>query len=208
MRRQRRRLRPWQRRRAAQRLVAAVRRLPVWRQARHVAAYMPADGEIDVLPLLREARRQGKRTYLPVLHPLGRGLRFRPWAPGSPMRANRFGIPEPRARRHERSGRRLDLVLAPLVAFDDHGNRLGMGGGFYDRTFAFRSRLARWRRPRLVGVGYAFQRVPRLERRHWDVRLDTVLTEAGRHRPDTDPVRGNATCQTLPQQSADKKEGR
>ena len=73
--------------------------------------------------------------------------------------------------------RQLDVVIAPLVAFDESLNRLGMGGGYYDRTFAFRKRARVLRRPVLIGVAYSFQRVDRLQPENWDVPLDVVITE-------------------------------
>ena len=73
-------------------------------------------------------------------------------------------------------------MLVPLVAFDGAGNRLGMGGGFYDRTFAYRARRRRWRKPWLIGVAYEFQRLKSLPQRPWDVLLDGVLTERGLER--------------------------
>ena len=71
----------------------------------------------------------------------------------------------------------LDLVLVPLVGFDDQGTRLGMGGGFYDRSFATRLFRRYWRKPRLIGVAYELQRVAHLDRQPWDVALDGVVTE-------------------------------
>jgi 5-formyltetrahydrofolate cyclo-ligase len=71
----------------------------------------------------------------------------------------------------------LDLVLAPLVAFDAHGNRLGMGGGFYDRSFAYLLRHTRWLRPRLIGLAYDFQRQSRLPSQAWDVPLQAIATD-------------------------------
>ncbi len=98
------------------------------------------------------------------------------------MRRNRFNIPEPDIPPAERlQPQQLHLVLAPLVAFDSTGTRLGMGGGFYDRSFAFlRDPDYRGWRPRLLGLGYEFQRmaVP-LARRTWDVPLDAAATEEG-----------------------------
>jgi 5-formyltetrahydrofolate cyclo-ligase len=67
----------------------------------------------------------------------------------------------------------------PLVGFDAHGMRLGAGGGFYDRAFAYRRWRRAWRGPRLVGVGYAFQQLPRIHSAQHDVHLDAVVTEKG-----------------------------
>jgi 5-formyltetrahydrofolate cyclo-ligase len=91
---------------------------------------------------------------------------------------NRFGIPEPAvARRDWRSARRLDVIVAPLVAFDRSGRRLGMGGGWYDRTLGFRRFHASFRRPWFIGLAYGFQEVARLEADAWDVPMDAVITE-------------------------------
>ncbi|WP_372695815.1 5-formyltetrahydrofolate cyclo-ligase [Immundisolibacter sp.] len=157
--------------------------LPAFQRARRIAAYWPADGEIDPLPALRRAAAAGKACYLPVLCPQRDGhLHFAAWNPQAPLRRNRFGIVEPAvAPRHWLAPRMLDLVLVPLVGFDGAGNRLGMGGGFYDRSFAFLGQR-RWRRPRLVGVAFDLQRVDRLPRRAWDVPLDAVASERGCYR--------------------------
>jgi len=181
LRAERRALTPAVRRRAA---VQAARHLltrPLFRNARRIAFYLAADGELDPLPLAHHATALGKRCYLPVLHPQGhRRLWFAPWRPGEPLRPNRYGIPEPL---WERSGpvhlRVLDLVLLPLVAFDDRCNRMGMGAGFYDRTFAWKLRRPRWDGPRLVGYAYEMQQVAALDARAWDVPLDMVVTESG-----------------------------
>jgi len=96
------------------------------------------------------------------------------------MRYNRFRIPEPALHaRHRISPMALDLVLTPLVAFGDEGARLGMGGGYYDRTFAWLHHRHLWRTPRLIGVAYGFQYHPDLEANHWDVPLSAVVTEEG-----------------------------
>ncbi|GAB4356089.1 MAG: 5-formyltetrahydrofolate cyclo-ligase [Immundisolibacter sp.] len=170
-----------QRRKASALLARRLVTLPVFQRARRIAAYWPADGEIDPLPALRCAAAAGKACYLPVLCPQRHGhLQFAPWQPHMPLRRNRFGIVEPAVpRRQWLAPRMLDLVLLPLVGFDDAGNRLGMGGGFYDRSFAFLAH-SRWRRPCLVGVAFDRQRVDRLPRRAWDVPLDAVVSE--RHR--------------------------
>lgn len=154
-------------------------RHPLFRNARHLAVYLPADGEIDPLPLAWRAWATGKRVYLPVLMPAGiRRLWFAPFDPEARLLPNRYGIPEPaRAARTRVPPMRLDLVITPLVAFDTEGHRLGMGGGFYDRTFGYLLRHQRWLRPRLVGLAYDFQRCDRLPVAPWDVPLTAVATE-------------------------------
>ena len=151
---------------------------PVFKRSQRVATYLPNDGEMDLRPLIRRAWSLGKHCYLPVLN--RHRLWFLPYQPDTPLVKNRFGIPEP-----DLSPRRrwplqtLDLVLAPLVAFDDHGNRLGMGGGYYDQTFAYLASRSHWRRPVIVGIAYQFQRVTALPSHPWDVPLHGVATEQG-----------------------------
>lgn len=149
------------------------------RSSQHIAAYLAADGEMDPWPLLQGLWALGRSIYLPVLSPLGSGkLWFAHFEPGDMMINNRYGIPEP-CRRRLIKATDLDLVLAPLVAFDARGHRIGMGGGYYDRSFAFLNRRTHWHRPRLVGLAYEFQRQPQIKPRSWDVALQAVATEAG-----------------------------
>lgn len=153
--------------------------LPVFRNARRIAAYLPADGELETDPLIERAWAMGKDVYLPVLVPHGENrLWFARYDPDTPLVENRFGIPEPARAPHTRvAPLALDLVLTPLVAFDAAGHRLGMGGGFYDRSFAYLLRHRCWLRPRLVGLAYEFQRQARLPHQPWDVPLQAVVTD-------------------------------
>ncbi|MBK1672592.1 5-formyltetrahydrofolate cyclo-ligase [Ectothiorhodospira shaposhnikovii] len=154
---------------------------PLFSAARRIAVYLPDRGEADPGPLVRAARAAGKDLYLPVLAPLHpRLLWFVAWEPHTPLIPNRFGIPEPPIhRRRCLPARHLDMVITPLVGFDHQGNRLGMGGGFYDTTFRHLNRHRHWRRPHLVGMAYAFQEVTALPHEPWDVPLHAVVTEQG-----------------------------
>jgi 5-formyltetrahydrofolate cyclo-ligase len=178
----RRALSPAEQRQAA---LAVARRLedwPAWTGAVRVAGYWACAGELDPAPLLERAWATRRSVYLPVL--TGEySLHFAPYPPGAPLRRNRFNIPEPEVSPMEwLEPSRLDLVLTPLVAFDRTGTRLGMGGGFYDRAFAFlRDPDYRGHRPMLLGLGYEFQQTAELVRQAWDVPLDAVVTEAALH---------------------------
>ncbi|CAN5225461.1 hypothetical protein BH24PSE2_BH24PSE2_22430 [soil metagenome] len=132
-----------------------------------------------------------KQVYLPIVRPNG-GLLFARWARGMQLHPNRFGIPEPPlANARCIDPRSLDLVLTPLVAFDAQGRRIGMGAGFYDRTFSFLNTQPRAARPMLVGTAYDMQRVEHIDADPWDVTLDAVATEERvydlRNRPASNP---------------------
>lgn len=175
----RRALTPAQQRQAAQGLYRQLAQHPLFRRARHIALYLPNDGEIDPRPLLREAQRRGKRTYLPVLSDWPRTkMVFQQVRRGEKLRPNRFGISEPRIQRaRQRTIWALDLILLPLVGFDDEGGRLGMGGGFYDRSLAYRARRTVWQAPVLLGLAHECQKVERLAQASWDVPLQGTVTD-------------------------------
>ena len=139
--RQQRRALPYEeQQQAAEQLALNLLTHPDLHRARHIAIYLPNDGEIDPRLYMDLAERKGVRFYLPVLHPIHTGtLVFSPFTDTSELKANRFGIPEPAfSKGLKRPAWALDAVLFPLVGFDENGGRLGMGGGFYDRTFASR----------------------------------------------------------------------
>jgi 5-formyltetrahydrofolate cyclo-ligase len=174
-------LSPEARRDAARRLAAHVVTTSAFRVSRRIAAYLTNNGEIDAARVLVRAQHLGKRCFLPVLSRITWDrLWFAPIEPGVRFRPNRFGILEPQvpAARLVRADE-LDLILMPLVAFDARGNRLGMGGGFYDRSLEFLLHRRRWHKPRLLGLAYDFQRVDSLTPNGWDIPLDGVVTDNG-----------------------------
>jgi 5-formyltetrahydrofolate cyclo-ligase len=162
---------------AARAVSAHLAQWPALGAALRVGAYWAMRGELPLSHVLTMCYQRGQIALLPVLAPAD-CLRFAPWLPGEPLLANRFGIPEP-----EHNGasaldpHALDVVLVPLLAFDRRGNRLGTGGGWYDRSFAFLHGRARPAKTVLVGVGYAFQEVPMLPVADHDVRMDCIVTE-------------------------------
>lgn len=174
-------LSPHERRQCAEDCARLLHGQQLFRNARRIAAYLPADGELDTRPLIERAWAMGKQVYLPVLLPHGENrLWFAHYTADTQLVNNRFGIPEPARANYTRVAPvSLDLVLTPLVAFDAQGHRLGMGGGFYDRSFAYLLRHSRWLRPRLIGLAYAFQQQPRLAAQAWDVPLQAIATDRG-----------------------------
>jgi len=144
--------------------------------ARHIAFFWPMGPEVDLRALLCSALRHGKHCYLPVMRQDG-GLYFVRYREGDPIVPNAQRIPEPHYRPQDRfPATQLDLVCVPLAGFDRSGTRLGMGGGYYDRTFGFRL-APDSRKPRLVGVAFACQELPSIPRESWDVPLEALITE-------------------------------
>ena len=144
-----------------------------WQDADSVALYIAADGELDPAALFALARTQGKSLYLPTLSG-HRSLSFRLWVEGVELTPNRFGIPEPDSSAPPADVGELSLMCLPLVAWDADGTRLGMGGGYYDRSLADKRHNCT-----LVGLAYSFQEQARLPRDNWDVPLHLVATEHG-----------------------------
>jgi 5-formyltetrahydrofolate cyclo-ligase len=175
----RRALTPSEQREAAQGVYRQLAQHPLFRRAKHISLYLPTDGEIDPRLLLRAAQRRGKATYLPVLSAWPRTkMVFQRVRPGEKLLPNRFRILEPRTNvRRQRKVWALDLVLLPLVGFDDVGGRLGMGGGFYDRSLAYLARRQHWRKPTLLGLAHECQKVERLVQASWDVPLAGTVTD-------------------------------
>jgi 5-formyltetrahydrofolate cyclo-ligase len=148
---------------------------------RRVAVYFAYGHEADLEHVIALARRRRCALYLPLITDFRRSrMRFVRYDTDAAMRINRYGIAEPDPRHAAIiPARHLDVVLLPLVGFDSHGWRLGSGAGFYDRSLHHLREHRRWRRPKLIGVGYECQRVARLQPDRWDVPLDGMLTERG-----------------------------
>lgn len=157
---------------AAERLAGNLLKLPFAPVRGHVAGYWAMDGEIALDPWQIEL--PAECVYcLPVLA-VDR-LCFAPWRPGDPLINNRYGIPEPEVGHAELlEAGQLTMVAVPMVGFDTKGQRLGMGGGWYDRSFAFRreDRPPPW----MVGVAFDFQRLATLDAADWDIPMDAVCT--------------------------------
>ena len=179
LRKARRALTPEQQSDAAHGLLENLLSLHSFRSARRVACYLPNDGEIDPGLVIDWLLEHGKTCHLPVLsHINGNSLLFAPVNYGTSMGVNRYGIPEPVVplRKLVRP-KNLDLVLLPLVAFDAAGHRLGMGGGYYDRSLQMRRYRQHWLKPKLIGIAHELQKVDRLDAKSWDVPLEGIITD-------------------------------
>jgi len=167
---------------ASRQFARILRRSHLLRPGQRIALYLAHDHEADPQLIARLARRYRCRVYLPaIVDYRRRRMEFRLYASDTRLRPNRYGIAEPERAAPRIAVRHLDLILLPLVGVDAHGTRLGTGAGFYDRCLHHLRAGRRWRRPRLIGVAYDFQRVAALTAGGWDVPLDALLTEKDLH---------------------------
>lgn len=157
----------------AQKITNRLSQQVFFKQAQHIGLYLPFDGEVSTLPLLKQALLLHKSCYTPIL--ANTCLQFIKIDSQTPMTKNRFGILEPcYPMMKVMPAPLLDVVLVPLVAFDKNCHRLGMGAGFYDITFAFRRKSVT---PLLIGLAYDFQKIFSVPRNKLDLKLDGVVSE-------------------------------
>mgnify|MGYP000530411776 CR=1 FL=1 len=145
--------------------------------ANNIAIYLPNDGELSTLDFIEWCWEKGKTVYLPVIHPFTKGhLLFIKYQQNTLMKNNVFGIPEPKLDVREIiPTSQLDIIFTPLVAFDRTGARLGMGGGFYDRTLAnlYHSQP---NKSATIGLAHNCQQIEKVPTEHWDIPIDEIIT--------------------------------
>lgn len=147
-------------------------------RGRRIGFYIPANGELNILPLLNRALWMNSRCFLPVVpHHRQRKLWFTRLGKGAHWVVNRYGIPEYGHHLDKIRISLLERIFVPLLGFDSRGYRMGMGGGYYDASLAYLLRRRRWHRPKLIGVAFEAQKVEMLPADPWDIPLDAVLTE-------------------------------
>ncbi len=171
----RRALTPEQQDQAGRGLAEVMLRQPVLAESQHIALYLANDGEINPAFLISKLRELGKQCYLPVLTgDEGRELAFVAYQVETPLIKNKYNIPEPEYKEEFAiPPQDLDLVLMPLTGFDEKGQRLGMGGGFYDRTFEF---IRAAEKPLLIGLAHECQKVLKIPAEHWDIPMSGIAT--------------------------------
>ncbi len=169
-----------QQQQAAAGLTHHLSRLTCFQNSKRIAFYLPNDGEIDPGHCQAIASAAGKACYLPLLHPLKiNRLLFARFDKNTKLSRNRFGIPEPDLRQATIAPPwSLNIIVLPLVAFDANCHRIGMGGGFYDRTLAFMRHRPNGR-PLLIGAAHASQQIDTIKPAPWDMPLDMVVTDEG-----------------------------
>ncbi len=169
---------------AAKRLYRQVATQTFFLKARRIGFYFASDAEVDPLAILIKALEMGKQCFLPLLsaHQPGK-VCFAPFREGDALQPNQWGILEPVTKvRDLVSIRAINLVFVPLVGFDERCSRLGMGKGFYDRTFSYKSRTGN-NKPKLVGLAHECQKIDLIPTDSWDVRLDEVITDSNVYYP-------------------------
>jgi 5-formyltetrahydrofolate cyclo-ligase len=150
-----------------------------------IGIYYAVNNEVDVHPLCKILWQESKRVYLPIVEK--KKLLFGEYRDTSNLKNNRFKIPEPIVGIESQiSAFELDLIFMPLVAFDPMGNRIGMGGGFYDRTLDNKQLDNDLKKPILVGVAYEFQKQNQIQPNPWDIPLDMIFTESKIYHSDID----------------------
>ena len=162
----------------ADQLASIICREGFFLRAKRIGIYLANDGEIDPSLLMDIALKAGKCCFLPILHPLKENrLYFGQYSADTELVPNRFGIPEPKFNSAQIAPPwSLDVIFMPLVAFDRKGNRMGMGGGYYDRTLAFMAR-GNGLRPKLVGLAHSGQEINQISQQRWDVPLHLIATD-------------------------------
>ena len=184
LREKRQELSPEQQKTAAGSLFGMLRNQNFFRVAQRIAFYQVAGGEIDPRMLLDLALSEGKSCFLPIIQQDNpEFVSFAPYDANTELVPNKWGIAEP-STSEVISPTNFDVVFVPLVGFSKDCFRLGMGKGFYDRTFSFKI-FNRRNSPMLVGLAHESQLVDSFPVESWDVRLDAVATERHIYRPDT-----------------------
>jgi 5-formyltetrahydrofolate cyclo-ligase len=155
----------------AKQLLSQVQKIANFKNGQKIALYLPNDGEIDTKYIQNFLKDKGFSIYLPIL--IDESLKFA--KVGKNFIKNRFGIDEPISAKILNANQ-LNIIFMPLVGFDQFKNRMGMGGGFYDRTLSFKNRQQNYKNPKLFGLAFDCQEVTKLNAKPWDVPLDAVIT--------------------------------
>lgn len=185
LRQARQKLSPAQQNTAARNLFELISNQDFFHRAQRMAFYLPADGEIDPTLLLELALSEGKSCSLPVLLMDNPDfVSFSPYEANTELVENQYGILEPASKETIVPPTHFDVVFVPLVGFSADCLRLGMGKGYYDRSFSFKI-FDPSSRPLLVGLAHECQLVDLLPVESWDVRLDAIATDKKMYRPDT-----------------------
>ncbi len=179
MRQQRCRLSAKQQQQHSQKLLRQFKQQYALLSYQHIAVYLSNDGEIDINPIIAYLLSLNKHCYLPVIkNTAHKKMYFAPYHDKSIMESNIFSILQPKVDPAKLyTPQQLDVILMPLVAFDKQGNRLGMGGGFFDQSLRHLRYRKYYKKPKLIGIAHHFQESKQLPTAPWDIPLDQIITE-------------------------------
>lgn len=175
MRHARNQLSPIQQKQASQAIQRSIKDENMLDEHQHIALYLAYDGELDPQCIIETLWELGKDCYLPIVKDESKQLGFILYEKDTPLSKNQYGIFQP-SEGENITAQALDLVFLPLVAFDEQGNRLGMGKGYYDQTFSFLKQHAE-SKPFLIGLAHELQKVSEIPNQHWDIPLHAIITE-------------------------------
>lgn len=170
---------PELRKKYAQQAAQHLKTHSIFLNSQRIACYVARGSEMDTTAIIEAIWAMNKHCYLPAIHPQQFGaMSFVEYQSNDPLKEDRFGIKEPLQTPDKIiAATQLDLVILPLFAFDLKGNRLGTGGGYYDRAFSFMTQQTQLKKPILCGLAYECQKIDRLDHDEWDVPLQFVVTE-------------------------------
>ena len=136
---------------------------------KNVGGYYPCNHEIDDLDMLNFLRNKKSNISLPIIRKNNQ-MDFFEWTDKDPLKINKYGIVEPIL------GKKIypDIIFVPLLAYDDDFNRLGYGGGFYDR---YLEKIAKFKKILKIGLGFSYQKLKKIPINNYDKRLDLIITE-------------------------------
>ena len=142
-----------------------------------VAAYLNLPSEVNLSEFIRNAQRRGQSVCVPVVDATKKAMEFRDLPVDFERQRNRTEENLVLLTQKKRELIELDCALVPLLVFDSDGNRIGMGGGYYDKFFKNPKT-----RPLLIGIAYEIQKAEKIIPQKWDVRMDMIATEQGLRR--------------------------
>lgn len=168
-------------------LAQTIQRLRPYQGAKHIAVYLPVNHEFPTQAIIKNNIKRNKYTYIPRITSIhSKKMLFVPLYTKNTQRIkqlkltkNVYGILEPQAkyRGKHKAAQALDIIFMPLLGFNQQGERLGMGGGYYDRVLWFKNTFKYKKKPLLIGLAYNAQNSTDIETEKWDVALDAVITE-------------------------------
>ena len=166
---------PDERANASEEICKRVIRSGIFFSSHSIGCYLPTSDEVDTRSIIERGWRANKRIFVPVLRK-GRQMSFHELTPDTLLQRNAYGVWEPLTG-DVISPKKLDIAIAPTVAFDDNNNRIGMGGGYFDRCFSYLRYRKNWLRPKLIGVAFQCQKVEKISPNAWDIRLYRVFSD-------------------------------